>query len=174
MTLVFGLITGALFGAFLQQAEAIRFERQVGAMRLLDMTIVKFMLATIVVGSVGIYLLSDIGVVSFAPRSLSLGLQVVGGLLFGIGWAIIGYCPGTSIGALGEGRFHVVWPMLGMLAGGLVFALLYPAIQTYLAPIGSFGSVSLPDLLGVSHWIVIGALAIASLFLFRFFEKKGL
>ncbi|MFP4330427.1 MAG: YeeE/YedE thiosulfate transporter family protein [Spirochaetaceae bacterium] len=174
MTLVFGLVTGVLFGAFLQQAEAIRFERQVGAMRLTDMTIVKFMLTTIVVGSIGIYLLSDIGVVSFTPRSLSLGLQVVGGLLFGAGWAIIGFCPGTSIGALGEGRYHVVWPIIGMLLGGIVFALLYPAIQSYIAPIGAFGSISLPELIGVNHWIVIAALGIGSFFLFRFFEKKGL
>jgi hypothetical protein len=174
MTLVFGLVTGVLFGIFLQRAEAIRFERQVGAMRLMDMTIVKFMLSTIVVGSIGIYLLSDLGVVSFAPRSLSLGLQVVGGLLFGAGWAIIGFCPGTSIGALGEGRFHVIWPILGMLIGGLVFALLYPAIQTYIAPIGAFGSVSLPELLGINHWFVIVALAAGSFGLFRFFERHGL
>lgn len=174
MTLVFGLVTGVLFGIFLQRAEAIRFERQVGAMRLMDMTIVKFMLSTIVVGSIGIYLLSDLGVVSFAPRSLSVGLQVVGGLLFGAGWAIIGFCPGTSIGALGEGRFHVIWPILGMLIGGLVFALLYPAIQTYIAPIGAFGSVSLPELLGINHWFVIVALAAGSFGLFRFFEQHGL
>lgn len=174
MTLILGLITGVLFGAFLQQAEVIRFERQVGAMRLMDMTIVKFMLTTIVVGSVGIYLLADLGAVSFAPRSLSLGLQIVGGLLFGIGWAIIGYCPGTSIGAIAEGRYHVVWPIVGMLLGGIVFALLYPAIQTHLAPIGSFGSVSLPEVLGISHWFVIAALAVGAFFLFRFFERKGL
>ena len=135
MTLVMGLVTGIFFGAFLQQGEALRFERQVGAMRLIDMTIVKFMLTTIVVGSIGIHLLSDLGALSFAPRSLSLGLQIVGGLLF---------------------------------------AFLYPAIQTYVRPIGSFGALSLPQLLGVNHWLVIAALAIGSFFLFRFFERKGL
>ena len=174
MTLFIGLVTGVLFGAFLQQGEALRFERQVGAMRLLDMTIVKFMLTTIVVGAVGIHLLADLGFVKFTPRSLSLGLQIIGGLLFGAGWAIIGYCPGTSIGALGEGRYHVVWPILGMLVGGLVFAFLYPLIQTYIRPLGSFGALSLPGLLGVNHWIVIAALAAGAFFLFRFFERKGL
>ncbi len=174
MTLIFGLITGTLFGVFLQQAEAIRFERQVGAMRLVDMTIVKYMLTTIVVGSIGIYLLRDLGMVEFAPRAFSLGLQVVGGLLFGIGWAIIGYCPGTSIGALAEGRVGVIWPILGMLLGGIIFAFLYPAVQTYIAPIGAFGRLSVADLLGVSHWVVIAFLAVAAGALFRFFEKKGL
>ena len=127
------------------------FERQVGAMRLRDMTIVKF-----------------------SPRSLSLGLQIVGGLLFGAGWAIIGYCPGTSIGALGEGRYHVIWPILGMLVGGLVFVFLYPFIQTYIRPIGSFGALTVPGILGINHWVVIAALAVGAFFLFRFFEKKGL
>ena len=174
MTLVYGLVTGFFFGAFLQQGEALRFGRQVGAMRLIDMTIVKFMLTTIVVGAIGIHLLRDIGVVTFAPRSLSLGLQVIGGLLFGVGWAIIGYCPGTSIGAFAEGRFHVIWPILGMLVGGVVFALLYPFIQDVIRPIGAFGEVSIPGVLGVNHWVVIAALAVGSFLLFRFFERKGL
>ncbi|ADH85949.1 DUF6691 family protein [Desulfurivibrio alkaliphilus] len=174
MTLIMGLITGMLFGALLQQARVLRFEKQVGAMRLLDMTIVKFMLSTIIVGAIGVHLLADLGVVSFSPRGLSIGLQVVGGLLFGIGWAFIGYCPGTSIGALAEGRYHVIWPILGMLLGGMIFAFIYPLVQAYLRPLGNFGALSLPDLLGVSHWLVIAAVALGAFFLFRFFEKKGL
>ncbi|POR01995.1 YeeE/YedE family protein [Alkalispirochaeta sphaeroplastigenens] len=174
MILVYGLVTGIFFGIFLQQAQALRFERQVGAMLLKDMTVVKFMLTTIVVASVGIHALQDAGIISFAPRALSLGSQILGGLLFGVGWAIIGYCPGTSIGAIGEGRFHVIWPILGMLLGGIIFALLYPFIQTHIQPLGSFGAISLPQLLGVNHWLVIAALAAGSFFLFRFFERRGL
>ncbi|MCA1753962.1 MAG: YeeE/YedE family protein [Spirochaeta sp.] len=174
MILVFGLITGTLFGIFLQQAEAIRFERQVGAMRLIDMTIVKYMLTTIVVGAIGVYFLRDMGLVEFAPRAFSLGLQVIGGLLFGAGWAIIGYCPGTSIGALGEGRIGAIWPILGMLLGGLIYAFLYPAVQQYIAPIGALGRVSIADVLGVSHWVVIAVMVVGSVALFRFFERKGL
>ncbi len=174
MILIYGLITGIIFGALLQQAQVLRHEKQVGAMRLMDMTIVKFMLSTIVVGSIGIHLLSDLGLVSFDPRPLSLGLQIIGGLLFGIGWALIGYCPGTSLGALGEGRYHVIWPILGMLIGGLVFAFLYPFIQEYIRPMGNFGSVSVAGMLGINHWLVIIALAVGAFFLFRFFEKHNL
>ncbi|TBV82232.1 MAG: YeeE/YedE family protein [Desulfobulbaceae bacterium] len=174
MTLIMGLVTGMIFGALLQQAQVLRFEKQVGAMRLIDMTIVKFMLSAIIVGSIGIHLLADLGMVSFAPRGLSFGLQVVGGLLFGIGWAFLGYCPGTSIGALAEGRYHVIWPILGMLLGGVVFVFLYPWIQAHLRPLGDFGALSVSNLLGVSHWLVIAAIAVGAFFLFRFFEKKGL
>ncbi len=174
MTLVIGLITGILFGVFLQQAEVLRFEKQVGAMRLQDMTIVKFMLTTIVVGAIGVHLLMDVGMVSFSPRGLSLGSNIIGGLLFGIGWAVIGYCPGTSIGALGEGRKGVLWPIAGMLIGGVIFALLYPFIQTYIAPIGAFGAISISGALGICHWVIIALFGVGAYFLFRFFEKKGL
>lgn len=174
MTLIMGLVTGMLFGALLQQAEVLRFERQVGALRLRDMTIVKFMLSTIIVGAIGIHLLADLGVISFAPRALSLGLQIVGGLLFGIGWALIGYCPGTSVGALGEGRYHAIWPILGMLLGGVIFVFIYPQVQSYLRPLGSYGALSLPALFGINHWVVIVVLAAGSFFLCRFFERKGL
>jgi uncharacterized membrane protein YedE/YeeE len=174
MNLVFGLITGIIFGVLLQLGEVIRFERQVGAMRLKDMTIVKFMLTTIVVGAIGLHLLSDLDVITFAPRGLSIGMQLVGGAMFGIGWAIIGYCPGTSVCALSEGRWHVVWPILGMIIGGLLFVFIYPFVQLYLRPIGNFGSISIPQLFGVNHWFVIIPLTVGSFFLFRFFEKKGL
>ncbi len=174
MNLILGLTSGILFGVFLQQAEVLRFERQVGAMRLRDMTIVKFMLTTILVGAGGIYLLRDLGVVEFSPRALSLGSQIVGGLLFGIGWAIVGYCPGTSVGALAEGRLHVVWPILGMLLGGIVFAFAYPFAQNVIRPLGAFGELSLPEVLGINHWLVIAALVVGAILLFRFFERKGL
>ena len=174
MILAFGLVTGILFGALLQQGRVLRFEKQIGALRLMDMTIVKFMLSTIIVGAIGVYLLRDLGAIEFSPRGLSLGNQVIGGLLFGAGWGIIGYCPGTSVGAFGEGRFHVIWPIVGMLLGGLVYALIYPFVQAYIQPIGAWGSPSLATLVGISHWVVIALIAIGSVALFRFFERNGL
>lgn len=173
MTLLIGFITGILFGAFLQQGTVLRYEKQIGALRLMDMTILKFMLTAIVVGSIGVHMLLDLGVVQFSPRGLSLGAQILGGALFGIGWGIIGFCPGTSIGALGEGRWHVIWPILGMLMGGMVFALIYPFVQAHIEPIGKFGRLSVATLFGINHWIVIIIMAIGVFFLFRFFERKG-
>ena len=100
---VVGLITGVLFGFLLQKGRVLRFDKQVGAMLLKDMTIFKFMLSAIVVGMVGILLLSDAGVITLNHKALNLGGVLLGGLLFGIGWAVMGFCPGTAIGALGEG-----------------------------------------------------------------------
>ena len=68
------------------------------------MTILKFMLTAIFVGCVGIYLLKDLGLVNLSIKSTVLGATIIGGLIFGIGWGLLGYCPGTSMGAVGEGR----------------------------------------------------------------------
>ena len=68
MSLIYGLVTGILFGILLQKAEVLRFDKQVGALRLMDMTIFKFMLSAIAVGAVGIYLLKDLGLIKLSLK----------------------------------------------------------------------------------------------------------
>ena len=109
MSLLQGIITGIIFGVLLQRAHVLRYDKQVGALRLMDMTILKFMLSAIVVASIGIYLLKDLGLIKLSVKSTSIGAQLLGGTLFGIGWGLLGYCPGTAAGALGEGRFDGLW-----------------------------------------------------------------
>jgi hypothetical protein len=174
MNLVYGLITGILFGILLQRAEVLRFDKQVGALRLIDMTIFKFMLSAILVGACGIYLLKDMGLINLSLKGTSVGAQVLGGSLFGIGWAILGYCPGTAGGALGEGRTDAAWGLLGMLFGGGLYAWAYPFMKANVIPLGDFGKITLPQVLGINHWIVIIAFAATVIFFFRLFEKKSL
>ena len=94
--------------------------------------------------------------------------------MFGMGWGLIGYCPGTSMGALGEGRWDAVWGILGMLAGAALYAEVYPLTKTPLLAWGNLGKVTLPQLLNVNHWIVITVIFILAAGLFIFFEKKRL
>ncbi len=174
MSLIYGLVTGVLFGILLQKAEVLRYDRQVGALRLLDMTIFKFMLSAIIVGMIGIYFLNDLGAVKLSLKGTSIGAQVLGGALFGIGWAVLGYCPGTAGGALGEGRIDAIWGIIGMLCGGGLYAAAYPLLKTTIIPIGNFGKITLPQILGINHWIVIVLLTAIMLFSFFIFEKKKL
>ena len=174
MTLAYGLLTGILFGILLQKSEVIRFDKQVGALRLIDMTIFKFMLSAILVGSIGIYLFKDMGFIKLSLKTTSIGAQVAGGAVFGIGWAILGYCPGTAAGALGEGRLDAFWGILGMLCGGALHAMAYPFLKANIISIGNYGKISLPQILGINHWTAIVALGICFILLFGFFEKNGL
>jgi uncharacterized membrane protein YedE/YeeE len=174
MELAFGLLTGIGFGVLLQRAEVIRFDRQLGALLLKDMTIVKFMLSTVLVGMVGVYLLKDLGLVKLSLKPLVLGGNVLGGLIFGVGWALLGYCPGTAGAALGEGRVDALAGMAGMLVGAAAYAEAYPALKQSALTWGDFGKVTLPELLGVGPWPVIAAMVAGGVLLLRFLERKGL
>jgi uncharacterized protein len=172
--LSYGLVTGILFGFLLQKGRVLRYDKQIGALRLLDMTIIKFMLSSVLVAMVGVYLLKDLGLVKLSIKPTILGANIIGGLIFGVGWALFGYCPGTAMGALGEGRWDTVWGLLGMLTGAAVFAEAYPFLKGTVLKWGDFGKITIPGLLGVNHWIVISVFIAGGLLLFRWLEKKDL
>jgi uncharacterized membrane protein YedE/YeeE len=174
MELFLGLITGFFFGFLLQKGQVLRFERQVGFMLLKDMTIIKFMATAVVVGMVGIYACHAAGLISLSLKATNVGAIVIGGLIFGVGWAIAGFCPGTSVGALAEGRFHALWAILGMLVGAAAYAEIYPSLQSNILSWGNYGKITLPHVLGVSPWLVIGAWIVAVIAFFTWAEKKGL
>ena len=174
MDLLFGLLTGVLFGFLLQRGQVLRYDVQLGALRLRDMTIVKFMLSAIVVGMIGTYLLVDLGLAKLSIKPMIVGSIVIGGLLFGVGWGLFGYCPGTSMGAVGEGRLDGIWGIAGMLAGAALFAEAFPFLKTTVLKWGDFGKITLPQVLGVNHWMVIIPFAIGTVFLFRWLEKNKL
>jgi len=174
MELILGLGTGVLFGALLQQGRVLRFEKQVGAMLLKDMTILKFMLSAIIVGMIGIHLFVDLGMIKMSIKGTFVAANLIGGLLFGIGWAVAGYCPGTSAGAIGEGRWHAIWAALGMVAGAAIFAELYPFLEGTVLAWGDFGKATLATATGISHWIWVVLLSAGFIGLFAWFEKKRL
>ncbi|MBI1387099.1 MAG: YeeE/YedE family protein [bacterium] len=167
-----GLITGVLFGVLLQKGRVLRFDKQVGAMLLTDMTILKFMMSAILVGMIGIQLLAHFGLIALSHKPMNVGAVVIGGALFGAGWAIMGYCPGTSLGAVGEGRWHAVFAIIGMILGAAIYAELFPLFKSTVIAWKDFGKIGLPDGIGVPTWIVVILFWAGALGLFAFFEKK--
>lgn len=170
----YGLITGIIFGFILQRARVVRYDKQLGALRFKDMTIVKFMLSSVFVGMVGIYLFKGAGLIELSVKPTIMGGAILGGFTFGVGWGMLGYCPATSLGALGEGRIDALWGILGMLFGAALFAEKYPFIKRTVLTWGDYGKITIPDKLGITPWIVIPILILSGVMLLRWFEKKGL
>lgn len=171
---ILGLLTGVAFGFLLQRGSVLRFDKQVAAMLFKDMTILKFMLSAIVVGMFGILILSQPGLITLGHKAMNVGGVIVGGSLFGIGWAIMGFCPGTAVGAIGEGRWHAFFGLLGMVVGAGFYAELYPFFKSTVLAWADFGKIGLPEALGVSPWLVAIGFTVITLGLFQWFEKKGL
>ncbi len=167
-----GLVTGCLFGFLLQKGGVLRFERQVGALLFKDMTIIKFMFSAIMVGSVGLQLLAEAGAIAMSHKAMNAGAVGVGGLLFGMGWAVSGFCPGTAVGALGEGRWHALFVIAGMLVGAALYAEAYPALKVSVLAWKDFGKLALPQTLGVSPWLCIAVLWGAAIVSFVWCEFK--
>lgn len=172
--LIYGLVTGLLFGFLLQKGRVLRYDKQLGALLLRDMTILKFMLTTVVVAMVGTHLLFDLGLVKLSVKATILGANILGGLIFGLGWGMLGYCPGTSAGALGEGRLDALWGIGGMLVGAAIYAESFPLMKTTVLTWGNLGKITVPQILGVNHWFVIVPFVFFTFYLLRWFEKKGL
>jgi uncharacterized protein len=171
---ILGLITGILFGFLLQKGRVLRFDKQVGAMLLKDMTIFKFMLSAILVGMVGIQLLADAGVIALSHKAMNIGAILVGGALFGCGWAVMGFCPGTSIGALGEGRWHAIFAIAGMVVGAAIYAELFPVFKSTVLAWKDFGKIGVAEALGISPWLIISVFWAGIIWMFFWFERKNL
>lgn len=171
---ILGLATGILFGFLLQKGRVLRFEKQVSAMLFKDMTILKFMMTAIMVGMVGITLLSQLDIVTISHKSMNLWAVLIGGALFGAGWAVMGYCPGTSVGALADGRLHAAFAIAGMVVGAAIYAEIYPFLKTTVLAWKDFGKIGLPDALGISPWIIVVVFWGVSVGLFYIFEKKNI
>lgn len=136
------------------------------------MTIVKFMFSAILVGSVGFQPASDAGLITLSHKAMNVGGVVAGGLLFGAGWAVGGFCPGTAVGALGEGRVHALFVIAGMLLGAALYAEAYPYLKETVLVWKDYGKIGVPQLFHASPWQCIAVLWGAGAVIFVWCEFK--
>ena len=175
LQLVIGLWVGFCFGFLLQRGGVTRYDIIMGQLLLRDWTVVKVLLTAILTGMVGIYLLRIPGLARLHVYSGSFGSSVIGGLIFGVGFAILGYCPGTTAGAVGQGSLDALLAGVpGMVFGAALYAKIYPRLASGILNAGSFGAKTLPDLLGMSPWPVIGIVAGIIIAVFAVLEVAGL
>lgn len=159
--LAWGLLFGVVFGFLLHKGGATSYDVILGQLLLTDFAVLKIMLSAVVVGAVGIHLLQRAGRVKLSPKGGSWGKNAVGGLIFGVGFAMLGYCPGTIAGAIGNGRLDaLVGGLPGILLGSWLFAVVYPRVQNGLLRTGAFPKGTLPELLRLPRWATIGLLTV--------------
>jgi uncharacterized protein len=140
------LVLGFLFGAILQYSKLNRYNVISGMATLENYTVAKAIAAAIGVGAIIIAIEIGLGLATYHIKPILLGGISIGGLIFGSGMAILGYCPGTLPVSLGEGSVDALAGILGALAGGLLYTIILPFIQGIIGP--DLGSISLFTLIG--------------------------
>lgn len=162
LNLALGLITGIVFGVLLQKGRVAKFEVIVGQFLFKDWTVVKMMGAAVVVGSVGVYALVETDLASLHIRPLLLGGVLSGAVLFGVGMAVFGYCPGTSVAACGEGRRDAMVGVLGMFCGAALYVAAYPLLKPLINGLGDMGELTLPKVTQTSPWLWVSILVVGA------------
>ncbi|MGM0436640.1 MAG: YeeE/YedE thiosulfate transporter family protein [Bacillota bacterium] len=151
-----GLITGIIFGFLLQKGGVTDYNVLIGQLLLKDFTVIKIIITAIITGMIGIYFLNDRGYVNLHPKSGSLGSVVIGGLLFGIGFGLLGYCPGTVAGAVGQGALDALFGgVIGMIIGAGAFAHVYPFVKKRFLNYGKFEKITIPEVIQIDKWKII-------------------
>jgi hypothetical protein len=145
------LFLGFLFGAALQYSNLNRYNVISGMATLENYAVAKAIAVAIGVGAVLIAVEVAFGLASYHVKPFMLGGIAIGGIIFGSGMAILGYCPGTLPVSLGEGSLDALIGIAGGIVGGFVYTIAVPSIQRILGP--DLGSISLYTLMGQHHFI---------------------
>jgi uncharacterized protein len=175
-----GLLCGFLFGFVLENAGFGSPSKLTAQFRLTDWSVLKVMFTAIVVAAVGLVVLKRMGVIAddglFVPTSL-LAAAAIGGALVGSGFAVGGYCPGTSVVGLFSGRMDALVFLIGLLLGTFVFASLYgPSIEAVMAAFEVETGDTFTDAWGIPEWVMLVTMggALVGVFLAgAWFERRG-
>jgi uncharacterized protein len=171
---VIGLCIGIIFGFLLQKAGVTDYDVVIGQLLLTDFAVIKMMLSAVITGMIGFHVLKTLGLARLHAAAGSVGSNLIGGLIFGVGFALLGYCPGTVAGGAGTGALDALsGGFAGMLIGSALFAALYSSLNARILGKGKFESITLPHLLGVSEWVVVVPVVLLSIAALGMLELLG-
>jgi len=167
--IVAALLIGIAFGWFLERSGMGSARKLAGQFYLTDLTVFKMMFSAIVTAMLGAFWLGRLGLLDlsrvYVPETYIVP-QLVGGLIFGVGFAIGGLCPGTSCVAAATGRGDGLALLGGMFTGVLLSGLAFAPLAAFYTstPRGAF---TLPQLLRVPYGVVVAGVVILALVGFR-------
>ena len=165
------IIFGFIFGFLLQKGGVAKYHILVGQLLLQNFTVIKVMMSAIVVGMVGVYFLKKLDLINLQLKPTRLGTNIIGGLIFGVGFALLGYCPGTCAAAIGQGNGDALFGVLGLVLGSYLFAETSGKIKETIGKWGDLGKITIPDLLKVSYGSVVLILGLFFIGVLMFVER---
>ncbi|NOY60767.1 MAG: YeeE/YedE family protein [Calditrichaeota bacterium] len=164
------IILGFLFGIILQRSRVNTFEKIGGFAMLKDFTVPKILLASIATSAILLLIEMQFGAANLHVKPFILGGIIVGGILFGIGMATLGYCPGTLIVSIGEGRLDAIIGTIFGLIAGWIYILIFPSIKSLLGP--NLGKINLYSGSTVITFLIVLLYSAVLFYLAFYLDKK--
>ncbi|MFW5844690.1 MAG: YeeE/YedE thiosulfate transporter family protein [Planctomycetota bacterium] len=158
-----GLGAGLCFGFIITRVGATDPDRMARGHLMIDPAIPQFMLLAVLLSALGLTGLLAAGSATITVLPTSLVATSVAAIIFGIGWGLAGYCPGTTWAAVGEGRLDAVMALLGGLTGTAVFAEVHALVIPAVYEPTNVGSITLMDAIGGPRLVSTGLLSVALL-----------
>jgi uncharacterized membrane protein YedE/YeeE len=163
--LLVALVIGIAFGFFLERGGLGNARKLAGQFYLTDLVVLKVLLSAIVTAMLGLFWLSKLGLLDLSRVYLLptyVAPHLIGGVVFGVGFVMGGLCPGTSCVAASSGRIDGLVLLGGMLFGILLFNEAFPLLQgLYYST--ALGQVTVAQLLGLPHGVLVFAVVVAAL-----------
>lgn len=164
-----GLATGVVFGFALEKSRVFEPGAIVGQMQLGNFLMLKIFLAAVITGLLVLAVLHGALGVKLSVKPLLLKADLIGGLILGVGIALAGACPGTTLAQIGAGYRDALFVLAGGLAGAMTYGYLDAPITAFFAEAGD--KITFDKLLGLPFWAVAVALAAALGVVLRVLER---
>lgn len=155
LAITVGLLMGIVFGFALEKSRVFEPGMIVGQMQLRNFIMLKVFLTAVATGAVVLAVLNGFGFVKLQPKAAVYAADLVGGLILGVGIALAGACPGTTLAQVGAGYRDAWFTLAGALCGAVAFSYAQPSLLPFLS--AGDGKLIFTDLLGIPFWA--GALA---------------
>jgi len=166
---VFYVVTGFGFGFALEQAGFGNSRNLAAQFYLKDMRVLKVMFTAILTAMLLVFWSDALGLLEHESLFINpthLWPGILGGLIFGAGFVIGGYCPGTAIVSLATLKLDGLFFVVGLAIGMFFFGETVGFFRAFFDASGSYGEVTLPGFLGLSPGLTVVLVVLMALFMF--------
>jgi hypothetical protein len=168
LNFLIAFVIGLGFGFALEQAGFSSSRKLAGMFYGYDTTVLKVFFTAAITAMIGLVFLNyfeliDMSIVYINEYYVTSAL--VGGVVMGLGFIVAGFCPGTGVAAAAIGKIDAIVYLFGSLLGIFIFGETYEFWKDiYLANFK--GSVTLPEIIGLSHGLVTFAVILMAIGMF--------
>lgn len=163
------IVIGFLFGFVLERAGFGSAKKLSAQFYLGDMSVLKVMFTGIITAMLLIYWTVGLGWLDFERLWVNptyLGSGILGGLLFGVGFLVGGYCPGTALVSMATLKLDGLFFVLGVLGGITIFGFTISPLDHFWNHSGAYGALTIFNWLGVSPPVAIALAVLMALGMF--------